>query len=165
MMLLIGLLRNVEDCLRANMMLLIGLLHDVEDCLLQKWAACILYQLSLDLSTKFPQVFLGPDQLSPWNSRPEDLLISSLCVIFRFSFKKDSFLLPAFASSGYSSGTLLPSLHIFYISLNFRVFWPHHAACGILVAQPGIEPAPPALELRSLNHWGTREVPRSFLNF
>ena len=88
MMLLIGLLRNVEDCLRANMMLLIGLLHDVEDCLLQKWAACILYQLSLDLSTKFPQVFLGPDQLSPWNSRPEDLLISSLCVIFRFSFKK-----------------------------------------------------------------------------
>ena len=135
MMLLIGLLRNVEDCLRANMMLLIGLLHDVEDCLLQKWAACILYQLSLDLSTKFPQVFLGPDQLSPWNSRPEDLLISSLCVIFRFSFKKDSFLPPAFASSGYSSGTLLPSLHIFYISLNFRVFWPHHAACGILVAQ------------------------------
>ena len=95
---------------------------------------------------------LGPDQLSPWNSRPGDLLISSLCVIFRFSFKKDFFLLSAFASSDYNSGTLLPSLHIFYIGLNFRVFWPHRAACGILVAQPGIEPAPPALEVRSLNH-------------
>ena len=31
-------------------------------------------------------------------------------------------------------------------------------ACGILVPQPGIEPAPPALEARSLNHWTTGEV-------
>ena len=34
-----------------------------------------------------------------------------------------------------------------------------HAACGILVPQPGIEPAPPALWAWSLNHWTTREVP------
>ena len=30
---------------------------------------------------------------------------------------------------------------------------------GILVPQPGIKPAPPALEVWSLNHWTTREVP------
>ena len=34
------------------------------------------------------------------------------------------------------------------------------AACGILVPQPGIDPAPPALEACNLNHWTTREVPR-----
>ena len=27
-----------------------------------------------------------------------------------------------------------------------------------LSPQPGIEPAPPALEVQSLNHWTTREV-------
>ena len=37
------------------------------------------------------------------------------------------------------------------------LFWPHHASCGILVSQPGIEPAPPAMEKWSLNHWTTRE--------
>ena len=34
-----------------------------------------------------------------------------------------------------------------------------HTACGILVPYPGIEPMPPALEARSLNHWTTGEVP------
>ena len=33
-------------------------------------------------------------------------------------------------------------------------------ACGILFPQPGIKPASPALEVQSLNHWTTREVPR-----
>ena len=33
------------------------------------------------------------------------------------------------------------------------------AACRILVPQPGIEPVPPAVEARSLNHWTAREVP------
>ena len=32
-------------------------------------------------------------------------------------------------------------------------------AYRILIPQPGIEPAPPALEARSLNHWTAREVP------
>ena len=44
------------------------------------------------------------------------------------------------------------------------VFQPHHQACGILVPWPGMEPAPPALELQSLNHWPTREVPFSFIS-
>ena len=32
----------------------------------------------------------------------------------------------------------------------FIYFWPHCTACGILVAQPGIEPMSPALESRFL---------------
>ena len=38
------------------------------------------------------------------------------------------------------------------------MFWPHCAACGILVPQPGIEPVPPAVEAWSPNHWTAREV-------
>ena len=34
--------------------------------------------------------------------------------------------------------------------------------CGILVPYPGVEPRPPALTARSLSHWTTREVPRTF---
>ena len=28
----------------------------------------------------------------------------------------------------------------------FPFFWPHCAACGVLLPQPGIEPMPPAVE-------------------
>ena len=38
-------------------------------------------------------------------------------------------------------------------------FWLHPVSCGILVPQPGIEPASPAAEPRNLHHWTTREVP------
>ena len=37
-------------------------------------------------------------------------------------------------------------------------------ACGTLAPRPGIEPAPPALEGKSLNHWTTREIPLNPLN-
>ena len=30
----------------------------------------------------------------------------------------------------------------------FFSFWPHRAACGILIPGPGIEPTPPAVEAR-----------------
>ena len=43
------------------------------------------------------------------------------------------------------------------------MFWPHHAACRILVPQPRIEPVPPTMEVRSLNNWTTGKV--LFLNF
>ena len=33
-----------------------------------------------------------------------------------------------------------------------------YSACGVLVAWPGIEPRPPAVEARSLNHWASRKV-------
>ena len=43
-------------------------------------------------------------------------------------------------------------------NLFFFFFWPC-VACGILVPRPGIKPIPPAVEVQSLNHWTTREVP------
>ena len=33
--------------------------------------------------------------------------------------------------------------------LNVFIYWPCHGACGILVPQPGVEPAPPAVEVQS----------------
>ena len=48
------------------------------------------------------------------------------------------------------------------IYIFFVLFRLHHTACGILVSWPGIEPTPPALKVRSLNHWTVREVPQSF---
>ena len=41
----------------------------------------------------------------------------------------------------------------------------HHTVGGILVPQPGIEPASPALEAWNLNHWTTREVLRLFISY
>ena len=41
----------------------------------------------------------------------------------------------------------------------FVLFCFGHAACKILVPPPGIEPVPPAVEVRSPNHWTTREFP------
>ena len=41
----------------------------------------------------------------------------------------------------------------------FLIFWLRHAACEISVPQPGIEPAPPALGVQSLNHGIARQVP------
>ena len=46
------------------------------------------------------------------------------------------------------------------IKLHFLVFRSYPGACEFLVPQPGIEPAPPALEVQSLNHWTTWEAPR-----
>ena len=36
---------------------------------------------------------------------------------------------------------------------SFMYFWPHCAACQILVPQPGIKQVPPSLEAPSLNLW------------
>ena len=52
------------------------------------------------------------------------------------------------------------SRKILFLSCFF--FWPRPTACGILVSQPGMEPKPPALEARSLNHWTVREVPKRY---
>ena len=40
-------------------------------------------------------------------------------------------------------------------------FQPHHAACGILVPQPGIEPGPSTVKARDPNHWTSMEIPDS----
>ena len=41
----------------------------------------------------------------------------------------------------------------------YFIFLLHHKACRILVPQPGMERAPPAVEVWNLNHWTAREVP------
>ena len=45
-----------------------------------------------------------------------------------------------------------------FIYLFIYLFSPLHAACWILVPWPGIEPASPAVEVWSLNHWTARDV-------
>ena len=45
------------------------------------------------------------------------------------------------------------------LDAHFFFFLPRHVACRILVSQPGIQPAPPAVETRWPNHWTTKEVP------
>ena len=44
----------------------------------------------------------------------------------------------------------------------FNLHFLKATACGILVPQPGIESAPPELEVGSLNHWTAWMVPRNF---
>ena len=41
----------------------------------------------------------------------------------------------------------------------YLFIWPQHAACGILLPRPGIEPQPSAVKAWSPNHWTTREFP------
>ena len=55
------------------------------------------------------------------------------------------------------------SIFILFFSFFFLNFFaaPCHAACGILVPQPGIEPGPSAVKAWSLNHWTDREFPLS----
>ena len=43
--------------------------------------------------------------------------------------------------------------------LSFFFFWLLSNTCGILVPWPGIKPGPPALDVQSLIHRATREVP------
>ena len=55
------------------------------------------------------------------------------------------------------------SLYTILFYLCYFAFWPCHAACGILVPQPGIEPTPPAVEAWSPNHWTARKAPMPFI--
>ena len=50
------------------------------------------------------------------------------------------------------------------LASNRFFFWLRRVACGILVPPPGLEPVPPAVEARNLNHWTLREVPRFLFN-
>ena len=51
-----------------------------------------------------------------------------------------------------------PARCILIIIINFFFFGCAAQLVGILVPQPGVEPVPPAVEARSLNHWTAREV-------
>ena len=43
----------------------------------------------------------------------------------------------------------------------FFFFLPYHMIYGILVPQPRLEPVPLEVKVQSLNHWTTREIPRT----
>ena len=47
-----------------------------------------------------------------------------------------------------------------FITCELYLFLPHHATCGILIPQLGIESGL-AVEEQSPNHWTTREFPIS----
>ena len=74
--------------------------------------------------------------------------------------------LPPVCSPGWSRGTQAPGILEMTGQLNRGrlpthlclafLFWPYHAACGILVPQAGIKPA---LEAQNLDHWTIKEVP------
>ena len=64
-----------------------------------------------------------------------------------------------FLKNIFSVQNFLIFLFVYILCINY--FCPHLKTHGILALQPGIEPVPPALEVRSLNHWTAREVPYS----
>lgn len=51
-----------------------------------------------------------------------------------------------------------PYLILFFLFFSFS-FSLHHLACGILIPRPRVKLTPPALKVKSLNHWTVREVP------
>ena len=51
------------------------------------------------------------------------------------------------------------SFFLLLLLFTFFFFWPHLAACTILVSQPEMELAPPAVKPWNLNHQTTSAVP------
>ena len=50
-------------------------------------------------------------------------------------------------------------LFILFVVVFYFFFWPHVAACTILVSQPEMELVPPAVKPWNLNHWTASAVP------
>ena len=61
-----------------------------------------------------------------------------------------------------NDGKVLLTFTYFFVSL---LFWPRHMAHGILVPQPGIEPAPAEVEAQSPNQRTTGKSPFAFVGF
>ena len=79
----------------------------------------------------------------------------SLHAHWRISFPKGELPLPPTLPT-------LPRIQNHIVGFGF--FWPCCAACGILVPQPGMEPAPSAVKSRGPNHWTAREFPVGFVS-
>ena len=63
---------------------------------------------------------------------------------------------------GCCSGPVLLNLIFLFLFIYLYIYWLCHTSCRILVPRPGIEPAPPAVEAWSLNHWTAREFPKFY---
>ena len=83
--------------------------------------------------------------------------VGQIWVSWKKSGREDSFCL-----SGHRTSLPCLSASCFCFVLFYSVLfvWPHCAACGILVPQPGIKPGPLAVRATSPNHWTTRELPQ-----
>ena len=68
-----------------------------------------------------------------------------------------------FTFSHMLSKVFLQMAHLIFFYFYFFFFFFGHAACGILVPQPGIKSTSPAMEQQSLTHWTAREVPYNLL--
>ena len=82
--------------------------------------------------------------------------------IFWWNFSTRHYRFAVFVGEGEFRSLLYLHLGlVFWVLFWFGlVFWFFgHLACRILVPRPGVEPAPAAVEVQSLNHWTTREVP------
>ena len=77
-----------------------------------------------------------------------------LLTIYMSSFEKCQFM-----SFAHVLDQVTLSVIELYEYVRMYVFRLRRMICGILVPQPGIKPMPPAVEVWSLNHWTTREVP------
>ena len=98
------------------------------------------------------RLFLGPS-VSHW---------LSLCILFtvKTSLKELPTTNTFLSIKGYNLDIdLVRSVHFFICIYLFKLFWPHHTACGSLVPQPRIKPELPALEVHSLNLWTASKVP------
>ena len=71
----------------------------------------------------------------------------------------ESCLMHSWEGSPTAEGCIFPWLGMGHTTLEFQgcFILLHCPACGILVPQPGIKPAPPALEAQSLNHKTPRD--------
>ena len=76
-----------------------------------------------------------------------------------YHFINPDFFLLLFPFPQYLSRKATLNIYIYFFFLFFLIFSLHITACRILVAQPGIESMPLAVEVQSLNHWTTKEVP------
>ena len=93
--------------------------------------------------------FFTPGITLHWEKR----FIKAVSLAFLCSFAENGD-----SSVGESGKRDLP---VFFFSFSF---WPRCEACGILVPQPGIEPAPSAVKVPSPNHWTARELPVMFIS-
>ena len=82
------------------------------------------------------------------------------------TFQLSAFFFSSATCKSLGFGLQLPCLKkFFYIAFLFISFFGCRAAYGNLVLPPGMEPAPPALAVQSLNHWFAREVLWCFFFF
>ena len=51
------------------------------------------------------------------------------------------------------------NLKKFFVFFFFLIFWPLCTVCGILVPEPGIQPAAPTVGALKLNYWTAKEFP------